>query len=318
MAPSPDPSKKAPLAKVPLSAQKRNRTRAPLFPVREDCPAMTFRGSGVGGSDTLASQPIVPIGSRLVFRPRSGRQHLHEAPASLARGHELLPRIALSKMRLYLVCSLLAAANASILDYASFLGFRNWTQFVYRTTDNELWRGLAKDCEKRVGLSCIQKNAFTYLDNTFQDGDNITVFEGLVLRRNDLDYQRCAEVNENLIDAEGRCEDEEEDFQPSTPLSEIVGALRSKVVRFMATRDYEVTLPEFFFEGSNLRISPKEVDERGALIRVDFGLPSRGGGRFFGVEDSGDQGRIFKKISKCLPQKCRVSWNLRLNPYLML
>lgn len=93
---------------------------------------------------------------------------------------------------------------------------------------------------------------------------------------------------------EARVEDDEETphtklhEEHKSPLEEITSALREKAVKFLATRDYQVQLPDFFFEGSTVKISPREVDERGALIRVDFGERA--------LES---EGRIFfKKISK--------------------
>ena len=179
-------------------------------------------------------------------------------------------------------------------------------------TGNELWHGLMRDCKKRITFSCIQKNAYTYLDNTFIEHDNITVFDGLVLKKNSLNYQSCERrksqnsVNENLVENskegdrdertvkkdESDCENEEQsrgfEDEASSPLEEVTSALRKKTVKFLATRDYEIQLPEFFFEGASFKISPKEIDENGALIRVDFGQRA--------VES---QGRIFtKKISK--------------------
>lgn len=179
-------------------------------------------------------------------------------------------------------------------------------------TGNELWNGLMRDCKKRITFSCIQKNAYTYLDNTFTERDNITVFDGLVLKKNSLNYQSCERresknsVDENLVENsnegdrdkwtsrndESDCENEEQSRgfkdEPMSPLEEVTSALRKKTVKFLATRDYEIQLPEFFFEGASFKISPREIDENGALIRVDFGQRA--------VES---QGRLFfKKIRK--------------------
>lgn len=189
-------------------------------------------------------------------------------------------------------------------------------------TGNELWHGLIRDCKKRVTFSCIQKNAYSYLDNTFTERDNITVFDGLVLKKNNLNYQSCERrqnqnsVDENLVDNlnederdkrtvrkdESGCEDVEQsrNFREETltPLEEVTSALRTKTVKFLANRDYEIQLPEFFFEGANFKISPKEIDENGALIRIDFGQRA--------VEN---QGRLFfKKIKKNIQNKLLMSF----------
>ncbi|XP_012287520.1 uncharacterized protein LOC105703601 [Orussus abietinus] len=189
------------------------------------------------------------------------------------------------------------------------------------STGNELWQGLMRDCSKKTTFSCIQKNAYSYLDDTFSERDNITVFDGLVLTRNNLDYASCGKkkdvkdsenVDENLVEyatEDGREKksrnlekDPEESGwdpeEPATPLEEITTALREKTVKFLATRDYELQLPEFFFEGATVKVSPREVDENGALLRVDFG--QRGMER---------QGRIlFKKIRKFIQNKLLMSF----------
>lgn len=183
-------------------------------------------------------------------------------------------------------------------------------------TGNELWHGLFRDCDKRVTFSCIQKNAYSYLDNAFVETDSITVFDGLTLTKNNVTYDACPkkteranDVRENLVDDVSTAGDNcgrgarERDTgktnarrgrkladspEPESPLEEIANALRRKTVKFLSTRNYELQLPQFFFEGATVKISPREIDENGALLRVDFGTE--------GVEEQ--QGRIFKKISK--------------------
>lgn len=229
----------------------------------------------------------------------------------------------MSKMRrettLILLCLSLTSSHSELFSieklslYAKILKLDAPT---VNETGNELWHGLFRDCDKRVTFSCIQKNAYTYLDNAFIERDNITVFDGLILtRNNNVTYDttcpktadRHNDVRENLVDGGGGgvaddCEKktkresiEETDAkrgrklgdEPESPLEEIANALRRKTMRFLSTRNYEIQLPQFFFEGATVRISPREVDENGALLRVDFGTQ--------GVE----QGRIFfKKISE--------------------
>lgn len=168
-------------------------------------------------------------------------------------------------------------------------------------TGNELWHGLFKDCSKRVTFSCIQKNAYTYLENVFIERDNITVFDGLILRKNNVTYDTCPkienrnDVHENLVDdadtnnCKNKATDEGQSrkFGDESPLEEITNALRQKTVKFLSTRNYEIQLPQFFFEGATMKISPREIDENGALLRIDFG-----------TEGVHEQGRIFKRISK--------------------
>ncbi|XP_018404645.1 PREDICTED: uncharacterized protein LOC108781227 [Cyphomyrmex costatus] len=192
--------------------------------------------------------------------------------------------------------------------YAKFLKFNTLN---VNDTGNELWHGLFRDCKKKVTFSCIQKNAYTYLDNVFIERDNITVFDGLTLTKNNITYDTCPKrenrnnVHENIVDVDvNDCKNKAEEaeiqgrkFGDESPLEEITNALRRKTVKFLSTRNYEIQLPQFFFEGATMKISPREIDENGALLRVDFGTE--------GVQE---QGRIFKKIKKFIQNKLLTSF----------
>lgn len=210
---------------------------------------------------------------------------------------------------------ILSSSRSELFSAEKFKLFANILNFDLvrpaNETANELWRGLFRDCSRRVTFSCIQKNAYTYLDNAFIERDNITVFDGLTLTRNNVTYDvTCPrtedrnDVRENLVDdvstddcgqrAGKEGSDEEADArqgrkfedEPESPLEEIVNALRRKTLKFLSTRNYEIQLPRFFFDSATVKISPREIDENGALLRVDFGTHA--------VQE---QGRIFKKIS---------------------
>ncbi|EFN89944.1 hypothetical protein EAI_15243 [Harpegnathos saltator] len=205
--------------------------------------------------------------------------------------------------------------------YASFLNLG--LPKSANETGNELWHGLFRDCSKRVTFSCIQKNAYSYLDDAFIERDNITVFDGLTLTRNNVTYEATCprtsedqrnDVRENLVDdiglddctdrAEETRSDEEANAgqgrrledEPKSPLEEITNALRRKALKFLSTRNYELELPRFF-EGATVKISPREVDENGALLRLDFG-----------TREVAEQGRIFKKIRKFIQNKLLTSF----------
>ncbi|XP_034949923.1 uncharacterized protein Osi17 [Chelonus insularis] len=206
--------------------------------------------------------------------------------------------------------------NAHFFSFSNLASYAKYFYMGNSTTklENELWSGIVRDCSRKISFSCIQKNAYSYLDGTFDARDNITVFDGLVLRRNNLNYDSCTkdcqnvELEENLVDNSSRepesrsqksTENTENSYEePQSPLEEVTSALREKAVKFLATRDYEIQLPEFFFEGSKIKISPREIDEDGALIRIDFGQRA--------VEN---QGRIFfKKIRKFIQNRLLMSF----------
>lgn len=203
----------------------------------------------------------------------------------------------------------------------SYVTTFNLKEFYPNNTENVLWQGLFKDCSKKASFSCIQKNVYTYLDDTFTDRDNITVFDGFIMTKNSLDYHKYSaeyngqdneehndidgvDIHDDAVDATSETiktdeaktsrisNDKTRGFEdnyiePLSPLEEVTTALHDKAIKFLATRDYEVQLPSFFFEGATIKLSPKEVDEDGALIRVDFKQKA-----------ITEQGRIFKKISK--------------------
>lgn len=213
---------------------------------------------------------------------------------------------------LYLVIVLIAVANGDILgrlqNYTKIFGFSS------NGVNNELWTGIIKDCSKKVTFSCIQKNAYTFLDRTFIDRENITVFDGFSLTRNNLDYEHLKrdDTRENVVEdanasdegrrpkidldynefeeSEKREEEEEEEYL--TPLEEITKALQKKTMKFLATRNYEIQLPRMIGGGASLKISPREIDANGALVRIDFDTRA--------LEEQ-QHGRIFlKKISESI------------------
>ncbi|XP_014600031.1 PREDICTED: uncharacterized protein LOC106784714 isoform X1 [Polistes canadensis] len=231
------------------------------------------------------------------------------------------------------ILMLIDSTRSELLNYDKLYSFAKTFHLdqlisTTNTTDNELWHGLLKDCKKKVTFSCIQKNAYSYLDGTFSDQNNITIFDGLTLTKNNLNYGTCGignndrrSIDENLIDDDRsmnkNCELEDDenddkendangtrrrgrmmDERPKSPLEEITDALRQKAMKFLVTRNYEIELPKILFEGTTMKISPRQIDDTGALIRLDFNQGS-------GVSN---EGRIFKKIKKFIQNKLIFSF----------
>ncbi|KOC70936.1 hypothetical protein WH47_04922 [Habropoda laboriosa] len=223
-----------------------------------------------------------------------------------------------TKLVFVLVCLCATQASCYLFSANNLKRYSRIFQFdglLRNESGNELWRGLFRDCDRSVTFSCIQKNAYTYLDDVFIERDNITVFDGLTMTKNDLDYGTCRRkddrdsLDENLVEGSGKrnCDEEESEEEKGkeegrqfeenrSPLEEVTNALRKRAVKFLATRDYQIQLPKFFFEGATVKISPREIDENGALVRVDFGQT--------GVQS---EGRIFKKIKKFIQNKLLTS-----------
>lgn len=214
---------------------------------------------------------------------------------------------------LSLACASFLCVEAQFYDklvsFAKHLSIKN---MGINETGNDLWYGILRDCKDKATFSCIQKNAYGYLDSALIETDNITVFDGLVLTKNNLHYATCPRASDsrdsvidNIVEDSGKndCEsstnnddeqqDEEEGYrsfkEPLSPLEEITNALQQKTMKFLVTKDYEIQLPQFYFEGATVKISPREIDDNGALVRIDFGQRAvQNEGRIF----------IFKKISK--------------------
>ncbi|XP_011505715.1 PREDICTED: uncharacterized protein LOC105368404 [Ceratosolen solmsi marchali] len=225
-------------------------------------------------------------------------------------------------VEIFVVIILIAVSNGSIWNFENFQNYSKIFGLSPNESNNELWHGILKDCSKKITFSCIQKNAYNYLQQTFDDRDKITVFDGFSLTRNNLDYDSCIkdnskcnvgkntdelhekpisdnDVNDNNIEEDRAMEHEEAiENEHLSPLEEITNAMRSKTVRFLATRDYQIQLPSFLGEGVSLQISPREIDSSGALIRVDFNSQEI---------SKQQQGRLFlKKIKKQIQNKLLV------------
>lgn len=141
---------------------------------------------------------------------------------------------------------------------------------------NSLWYDLLHDC-KNTSATCIKKTAYDYLNNLLEYPEDIQVTSNILLEKNDVDFDAISKLSS------ADDEDDDETFR-STPLEEITHSLHDKAVKFLMTHDVVLRLPEYYFDGAFLRVSPRTFDGGGALIKLNT-FPG--------------QGRIFfKKISK--------------------
>lgn len=149
------------------------------------------------------------------------------------------------------------------------------------TEDGSLWSSLIRNC-KRPTLSCIQDSFYKYVDDGITSSDDIDVGGFMKLSRNSV-------VLENTINSTI----DEKSFGKSSdgPLGDMAKTLRSKMMKFMMSHDIKLQLPETFFDGAIFKISPRSINEDGALVNLDI-LPNP-------VWNSNGEGRIFlKKLSK--------------------
>ncbi|XP_050685145.1 uncharacterized protein LOC126979714 [Leptidea sinapis] len=169
-------------------------------------------------------------------------------------------------------------------------------------TGNNLWDNILNKCTLKPSVSCLQKNFYSYLDESLDFSDDVNVTSAVCFKKNNVDmkkYSKEANIiyltgskdkdNDRAFDAENEIEDDEES---ETPLEEVTDALYKKGVNFLMTHDMKVTLPEVMFHGASLKISPRALTKSGALIHVD--LESK---------ETQSVGRFFHKIKKYIKKK---------------
>lgn len=67
----------------------------------------------------------------------------------------------------------------------------------FLSSGNVLWDSLIQECIRKPTISCIQKNVFTYLQDTLEMGD-LNVTNRLVFKKNKVDYHKYTkEANED-------------------------------------------------------------------------------------------------------------------------
>ncbi|KAM3960633.1 DUF1676 domain-containing protein Osi17 [Aphomia sociella] len=179
-----------------------------------------------------------------------------------------------------------------------------YTNGTFRT-GNVLWDDILNKCSVNPTISCLQKNFYSYIDNKLNYAGDMKL-GGVCFEKNKVDVNKYTkeanmiyltgnkkETEENAgrsFDEENEIDDEEES---ESPLEEITDALYDKGVNFMVTHDMKLRLPEFFFHGATLKISPRALTKTGALVHID--LEPR---------DIAGQGRIFfHKIKKFVKRK---------------
>ncbi|KOB76550.1 Uncharacterized protein OBRU01_05503 [Operophtera brumata] len=142
-------------------------------------------------------------------------------------------------------------------------------------TGNNLWDNILNQCSVTPSVSCLQKNVYSYMDDKLDFDGDVKVGGGLCFKKNNVDVKKYSKeaniiyltgskdvASERNLDEENEVGDDEE---PESPLEEVTDALYSKGVNFLTTHDMKLTLPEFFFDGATLKLSPRALTKTGAL-----------------------------------------------------
>ncbi|XP_053619688.1 uncharacterized protein Osi17 [Plodia interpunctella] len=170
-------------------------------------------------------------------------------------------------------------------------------------TGNSLWDGILNKCTVNPSVSCLQKNVYTFLDEKLNYGGDVK-FGSVCFEKNSVDinkYTKEANIiyltgskrqadEERALDEENEIHDEEES---ESPLEEVTDSLYDKGVKFLVTHDMKLKLPELFFHGAILKVSPRALTKTGALVHIDL-EPQ---------EDNGEGRLFFHKIKKMLKRK---------------
>ncbi|XP_034837329.1 uncharacterized protein Osi17 isoform X1 [Maniola hyperantus] len=172
-------------------------------------------------------------------------------------------------------------------------------------TGNNLWDNILNKCSLKPSVSCLQKNFYSYLDDSLDFNGDISVAGGVSFKKNNVDMKKYSK-EANIIYLTGsknngehaRTFEEEneirDDEEPETPFEEVTDALYSKGMKFLMTHDMSLTLPEMLFDGATLKVSPRALTKNGALVHIDLEPKKNAVG----------EGRIFfHKIKKYIKKK---------------
>ncbi|GLV32661.1 Osiris 17 [Carabus blaptoides fortunei] len=164
------------------------------------------------------------------------------------------------------------------------------------TGGNRLWNGLLRDC-KTPSMTCIQKNVYHYLDDTFGYRGDVNIGNIMQFKRNTVDYSKYTKESNNYVDDD----EEDEEHRSRSPLEEVTDALHGKSMAFMMTHDMQLKMPDTLFEGSTLKVSPRAFEGDGVIVKLDL-IPKE-------IQSDQAVGRIFfKKIKKFFKNKLLMAF----------
>lgn len=151
-------------------------------------------------------------------------------------------------------------------------------------TDNNLWLTIVKNCEDQPSSDCLKDSIYQYLKDTLNNDGDFEFMEFLRFKKNAIAYNKLRESSPQM---NGTVDSPEEE----SPLEEISRSLKGESRKFLMTHDLEIQLPETFFLGSSLKITPRSFDSTGAELKFEV-IPKL-------LDSNVGQGRtIIKKISK--------------------
>ncbi|XP_028128253.2 uncharacterized protein LOC114324586 [Diabrotica virgifera virgifera] len=149
-------------------------------------------------------------------------------------------------------------SNAQV--FGSNSTFNNVTAL---TAGNDLWFGLVRDCQEPT-VSCIKNSIYNFLKNTFDYDRDLNFTSFMKFSKNNIIYK--TPINQSIttgIENNFLIGDE-------SPFEEISRSLKDHSKKFLMTHDLELQLPDPFFLGATLKISPRNVDESGTMLNLQL------------------------------------------------
>lgn len=156
------------------------------------------------------------------------------------------------------------------------------------TDNNDLWLTIVRNCEDQPSPECLKNSIHDYLKNTLDYQGDVKVMDFLKFTKNALNYET---LNDNMnVSNDVRKSVNTGTMDDESPLEEISRSLKDDTRKFLMTHDLEVQLPQTFFLGSALKISPRSIDSTG--LEVKFEVKPKI------LSNTDGEGRTIKIISK--------------------
>lgn len=156
------------------------------------------------------------------------------------------------------------------------------------TDNNNLWLTIVRNCEDRPSPECLKNSIHDYLKDTLDDRGDVKFTDFLTFTKNTLNYE---DMNHNTgVSNDIQSSAKAEVVDDESPLEEISRSLKDDTRKFLMTHDLKVQLPETFFLGSALKISPRNLDSTGLEVKFEV-IPKP-------IHSKDGEGRTIKIISK--------------------
>jgi hypothetical protein len=142
--------------------------------------------------------------------------------------------------------------------------------------NNSMWDGLFRECGAKTSLTCVKRNVFEYLNHSIETDSDFPVTDSILFTRNGNEpvenkYDRQLNNVSYHHDTIRSVSDNEPVEQRSfSSFPSLTNALYDKGVSFIMPHDLVLQLPEMLFDGAVVRISPKSIEEDGAMFKLEL------------------------------------------------